>query len=60
MKSVCERYENDKSICSNDLVDIFQLSKGTIIRYLKFGNEIELCTFNKSESKIRMNKLRRM
>ena len=60
MKSVCERYENDKTICSNDLVDIFQLSKGTIIRYLRFGNEIGLCTFNKSESKIRMNKLRRI
>ena len=60
MKSVCERYENDKSICSNDLVDIFQLSKGTIIRYLRFGNEIGLCTFNKSESKIRRDKLRRI
>lgn len=59
MKSVCERYENDKTICSNDLVDIFQLSKGTIIRYLRFGNEIGLCTFNKSESKIRRDKLRR-
>ena len=59
MKSVCERYEEDKSVTVKDLSEEFKLSIASINRYLNFGNELGLCIHNRSEAQTRRNKKNR-
>jgi len=50
IKEVCNFKANNINCSTSDISKVFLLSKSTIIKYLKFGNELGLCVYNKNES----------
>lgn len=45
----CMIYANNPNIEINQIADLFNVTKGTIIRYLKKGKEIGLCQYEKNK-----------
>lgn len=50
IKNVCEYYENNKPISTDELAHIYNLGRSTIIRYLNKGANIGWCTYNPKEN----------
>ena len=55
LRAVCKYWKNckeeKKDVKANDLCEVFDLSKTTIISYLKEGTSLGLCEYNPKEEK---------
>lgn len=55
VKDVCDMWNNtDKGV--NTIANHLQLNRTTVLKYLKIGNELGMCTYSTKESKRRMGK----
>lgn len=56
---VCKYWENEKNINENlttvELAEVFGISAVTILKYLKWGNNNGICTYNGTDEKRRKN-----
>lgn len=59
MYLVCNTYKTDKKITVAQLADKFNISKDSVRRYLKAGNDGNLCIYNTEESKERTHNFRK-
>lgn len=54
VKEVCEYWNNrGETETTEDLIKLFELSRTTILRYLKRGHKLNLCVYNKKEERRR-------
>lgn len=50
IKRICDLWENNKSYTTRDVAKVSKVSIATVENYLKRGNDIGLCFYNKTES----------
>lgn len=59
IKEVCEIKKNNQNYSTIEIGKIVGLSYGTIIRYLKIGNKLNWCVYNKEQS-VKIRSLKRI
>ena len=59
MYLVCNEYKNDENITVSQLANKFNISKDSVRRYLKTGNDANICVYNTEESKKRAFKFKK-
>lgn len=51
-KQACELKNNNPNLRISEIADLLDLSPATILRYLKEGNKLNLCKYNKEEQRL--------
>lgn len=56
IKDVCDFYENNKPIETSQIAENFNISRGSVVRYLKIGHEHNICSYDSDQARINAGK----